>query len=212
MPNKAIGIIDAQRGFMPADEGIRLGVAGFGELPIAGGEQIVPLVNRLLADAQARGRTTFTTQDWHPAQTAHFSATPNFTTTWPVHCVADTAGAALHPHIVVPTEALQFRKGAEVLHNGADDTSYSAWYAHADGLSLPDSLRMRGVETIYLAGLAFDYCVGRTALDLAQRGGWRVVVLYDATRAVAEASDAAMQQSLRDAGVLLTSTTAFFAE
>jgi nicotinamidase/pyrazinamidase len=71
---------------------------------------------------------------------------------------------------------------------------------------------MRGVETIYLAGLAFDYCVGRTALDLAQRGGWRVVVLYDATRAVAEASDAAMQQSLRDAGVLLTSTTAFFAE
>ena len=210
MPNNAIGIIDAQRGFMPADEGIRLGVAGFGELPIAGGEQIVATVNQLLAVGHARGGTLFTTQDWHPAQTAHFSATPNFTTTWPVHCVADTAGAELHPHIVLPAETHRFRKGAEVLQNGADDTSYSAWYASAAGMSLPDFLRMRGVETIYLAGLAFDYCVGRTALDLAQQGGWRVVVLYDATRAVAEASDAAMQQSLRDAGVLLTSTTAFF--
>jgi nicotinamidase/pyrazinamidase len=210
MPKEAIGIIDAQRGFMPAAEGDRLGMAGFGELAIAGGEQVVDVINQLLADGQARGRTLFTTQDWHPAQTAHFSATPNFTTTWPVHCVAATAGAELHPHIRLPAEAVRFYKGAEVLNDGADDTSYSAWYASTDGLSLPDFLRMRGIETIYLAGLAFDYCVGRTALDLAQRGGWQVVVFYDATRAVAEASDAAMQQALRDAGVLLKSTTAFF--
>lgn len=212
MPKEAIGIIDAQRGFMPAAEGARLGVAGFGELAIAGGEQIVGHVNRLLAEGQACGRTLFTTQDWHPAQTAHFSATPNFTTTWPVHCVATTAGAELHPQIVVPADALRFYKGAETLNDGADDTSYSAWYASAAELSLPDFLRMRGVETIYLAGLAFDYCVGRTALDLAQRGGWRVIVLYDATRAVAEASDMAMQQALRDAGVLVQSTAALFTE
>jgi nicotinamidase/pyrazinamidase len=63
---------------------------------------IIPVVNQLTQYALGRGWDVFTTQDWHPAQTAHFSATPNFTTTSPVHCVAGTAGAAIHPEITMP--------------------------------------------------------------------------------------------------------------
>lgn len=203
MTQIAIGVIDVQRGFIPASEGERLGVGGFGELGIATGEAVVPVINGLLAAAAERGWAIFTTQDWHPAQTAHFSDTPDFVTTWPVHCVAGSAGAELHPELVLPAGTVQFHKGSEVLTDGADDTSYSGWHASNVAETLPEYVRRNAIETIYLVGLAFDYCVGRTALDLAQRGGVRVIVLTDATRAVADASAEQMKLQLQAAGVAL---------
>ena len=194
----AYGIIDAQAGFMPA----QVAVAGTGELGVSEGEQIIPVVNRLTQYALAQGWAVFTTQVWHPTQTAHFSATPNFTTTWPVHCVAGTAGAAIHPDIVVPVGATTFHKGMDVLSDGADDTSYSGYYAQTEtGLSLPAWLAQRQITQVYLVGLAFDYCVGSTALDLAQRSGVVVRVISDATRPVAMASQHTMLARLAAAGV-----------
>ncbi|MBM4413518.1 MAG: isochorismatase family protein [Chloroflexi bacterium] len=202
MERIGFGLIDAQRGFMPTEVGAALGVAGFGELGVAEGEAIVPLVNRVMAEVTARGGYVFTTQDWHPAATAHFSATPNFTTTWPVHCVAETAGADFHPQLVFPTGTAHFRKGMDVLVRGEDDTSYSGYYAtDANGARLPDVLRAQGVTTLYLAGLALDYCVGSTALDVVLHVGISVVVLLDATRPVAAETGAAMVERFGQMGV-----------
>ena len=194
----AYGIIDAQSGFMPA----HVDVAGTGELGVSEGDLIIPVVNRLTQYALDQSWHVFTTQDWHPAQTAHFSATPNFTTTWPVHCVAGTAGAAIHPEIVVPAGATPFHKGMDVLSDGADDTSYSGYYAQTDnGLTLPAWLAQHQITQVYLVGLAFDYCVGSTALDLAQQCGVAVHVIVAATRPVAIASQQMMLARMAAAGV-----------
>jgi nicotinamidase/pyrazinamidase len=206
MAKHALGIVDVQCGFMAAAEGERVGVAGFGELPIQTGAQVVAPCSRLLAAAAARGWVTFTTQDWHPAQTAHFGTPPNFSTSWPVHCVADTPGAQLHPELVVPAGTWVIHKGMEVLTNGADDTSYSACNGFdAAGVGLAAALRNAGVTHVYLAGLAFDYCVGYTALDL-RKAGFAVTVLEDATESIADASRVQMRARLLEVGVVLAAS------
>lgn len=193
MKRTAIGIIDAQRGFMPAEEGARLGVSGFGELPVPSGETILPQVNAMLAASATRGLFTFTTQDWHPAKTAHFSSAPNFTTSWPVHCVGGTPGAELHPGIMVSDSTEAFRKGMEILTRGEDDQSYSGYYGiNEQGMSLGERLREQGTTQVVLGGLALDYCVGKTALDLRTKLDLDVVVNSDATRGIAGESVNAM--------------------
>ncbi len=207
MTQTVFGLIDVQRGFMPSAEGERLGLPGFGELPVAEGAVILPLVNQLLASAAAHGLGVFTSQDWHPRASAHFAESPTYTTTWPVHCVAGSAGAALHPDLVVPTGTTAFVKGMEVLLDGADDTSYSAWNGstHA-GQSLASYLAAQQAQTVYLAGLALDYCVAHTALDILTRGGYTVVIIEEATRSVAAHTGAQMRDRLAQAGVSFCST------
>jgi nicotinamidase/pyrazinamidase len=207
MSKTALGIIDAERGFMPAEEGDRLGAQGFGELPVADGEQIVSPVNALLKAAGAHGIATFTTQDWHPRETAHFAAEPNFTTTWPVHCVAETPGAELHPDIELSDATERFIKGFEPLERGEDDTSYSGSNAiNADGESLPNWLRSEGVTEVALGGLALDYCVKATALDLKQEAGLDVTVITDSTRAITPETGRQALEELEAAGVRLATT------
>lgn len=198
----ALGIIDAQRGFMPAAEGERLGIEGFGELPVADGELIVPVLNRIL---KVGGFTVFTTQDWHPLETAHFSPEPNYTTTWPVHCVADTPGARLHPLIELPEATMRFRKGFERLRRGEDDTSYTGYRAtrDIDGRSYDSVERLlyrQKFSQIYLGGIALDYCVRATALDM-RRAGYDVTVITDAVKPVAESSGHAAVAEMRQAGI-----------
>jgi len=213
MNGLALGIIDAQRGFMAASEGVRLGVGGFGELPVPDGEHIVPAVNLLLAAAATRGLFTFTTQDWHPVSTAHFSETPDFTATWPVHCIGNTAGAELHPQLVVPGSTEAFRKGMEVLTKGEDDLSYSGYYSvNAQGKSLGERLREGGAAEVVLGGLALDYCVGKTALDLRAKLGLDVAVAIDATRGIADESVAAMMRQFAQHDIQTTTTNALLAQ
>lgn len=203
----AFGVIDAQRGFMPTSEGIRLGEQGFGELPVDGGERTVPYLNRLLAAYALRGHLTFTTQDWHPAQTAHFDQEPDYTTTWPVHCVGGTPGAELHPELSVPTSTVAFKKGMEALHRGEDDNSYSGYNGKDDeGRLLGDVLRQRGVTQVALGGLALDYCVGKTALDIRTKLGIDVVVAIDATEGIADASMKTMLQQFDQTGIRTATT------
>lgn len=186
--NTALGIIDAQRGFMPAAEGERLGLDGFGELPVPDGDTVVsalqPLIRTLMSDETA---VVFTTQDWHPNGTAHFDEQPNFRTTWPTHCEQDTDGAKLHPHLEGVT-ANAFYKGDEVLARGEDDTSYSGFNARSfeDGTALPEFLENKDVRTLIVAGLALDYCAKATAIDFKTKTNMDVVVLTDATKPVAE--------------------------
>lgn len=208
MEKIALGIIDAQRGFMPAEEGERLGLPGFGELGVANGERIVPRLNTLLGTFALRGLPTFTTQDWHPVGTAHFAAEPNFNTTWPEHCVAETAGAALHPDLKLNDDTKKFYKGAEKLEKGEDDTSYSGMNAFrfTDDLWLPNWLKEDQVTAVALGGLALDYCVKATALDLKQKMGLDVIVVIDATAPVAQETGLAALDELEKNDVRFATT------
>jgi nicotinamidase/pyrazinamidase len=195
MKESALIVVDPQRGFMPLQEGLRLGVGGFGELPIDGGEEIVPNVNRLLGEYAIRGCFTAITQDWHPTETAHFSDNPDYRETWPVHCVADTDGAKLHPNIVVPTTTENFKKGMEALKPGEVDLSYSGIYAvNVLGQTLGERLKLlrnQGLKHITVAGNAIDVCAGSTALhcvtEIAQNDpDFRVSFAIDAGRSVSD--------------------------
>src|SRR5450759_4119384 len=79
-----------------------------GGLPVAGGDAIIPIVNGEIAMATSSGAMVLATQDWHPAVTPHFAKDGGL---WPVHCVADTWGADLHPDLRLPDDAPRVRKG-----------------------------------------------------------------------------------------------------
>jgi nicotinamidase/pyrazinamidase len=203
--------VDMQRGFMPAEEGSRLQLDGFGELGVPDGETLVPLSNKFLGWAALHGYNIATTQDWHPYETAHFAVdgeAPDFTTTWPRHCVDGTPGAELHPGLVIPPTVMRFTKGSEVLEHGEDDLSYSGYYAEdpISGQPLPEWLAARQITSLAVGGLALDYCVGRTAYDFRTKTALEVTLLTDLTKPVTSATGDAMLAKLRTAGVhLITS-------
>ncbi len=149
-----------------------------GSLSVRGGPEILPTVNREIAAALDAGALVVYTQDWHPPHTPHFAQDGGI---WPVHCVADTWGAELHPDLVVDGPII--RKGA----NGEDGYSGFTMRDPLTGETIPTELepllRERGVIRVVVCGLATDYCVNATALDAA-RLGFRTAVVADACRAV----------------------------
>jgi nicotinamidase/pyrazinamidase len=171
-------IVDVQYDFMPG-----------GALAVAHGDEVVPVINRI---ARAFSHVVLT-QDWHPLAHVSFAANhagrkPFEMTTlpygeqvlWPVHCVQDTEGAALHCNLHVPHARLVIRKGH---HEHVD--SYSA-FLEADRTTptgLAGYLRDVGAKRIWIAGLATDYCVAWSALD-ARAAGFEVSVIEDACRAI----------------------------
>lgn len=161
----ALVIVDMQNDFLPG-----------GALAIPQGDAILLKVNAYIALFQKRGLPIIATRDWHPPETTHFQAKGGI---WPIHCVQGTPGAAFHPDLRLPEEAILVSKGM-----GAEEDAYSAFQARDDqGRALPDVLRALGVQHIYVGGLALDYCVKFTGLDAA-REGFGCTVLLDATRAV----------------------------
>ena len=167
---------------------------------MAGGDSIVPVVNRLAA----RFQNVVLTQDWHPAN--HISFADNhagvqpFSTVqlpygeqvlWPRHCVQGTHDAALHADLQVDHAQLVIRKG---YHPQVD--SYSA-FAEADGTTtgLAAYLQARGMTHLYLCGLATDYCVAWSALD-ARKAGFEVSVVEDACCAID--LNGSLEQAWRD--------------
>ncbi|WP_420994299.1 bifunctional nicotinamidase/pyrazinamidase [Cupriavidus sp. 30B13] len=171
-------VIDVQNDFMPG-----------GALAVPHGDEVVPVVNRL---AQAFEHVVVT-QDWHPAGHASFAASHagaqpfqaialpyGQQVLWPVHCVQDTPGAALHGGLRVPHARLVIRKGH---HRDVD--SYSAFMEadRATRTGLAGYLREHGVRRVFCAGLATDYCVAWSALD-ARAAGFEAAVIEDACRAI----------------------------
>lgn len=150
-----------------------------GSLYVRGGEEVVPVINGEIDRALATGALVVSTQDWHPGSTPHFQKDGGI---WPVHCVADTWGAELHPGLSV-VEGERIRKGS-----GGED-GYSAFSVRdprsgeTSATQLDRILREREIERVVIVGLATDYCVVETALD-ARRLGFETVVLTDAIRAV----------------------------
>ncbi len=147
-----------------------------GNLTVAGGEAVVPVINEEVARATAAGGLVVATQDWHPPDTPHFEKDGGV---WPVHCVQGTWGAELHPELRIAGPVV--RKGTA----GEDGYSGFTMRDPRSGATVPTELegllRERGIERVVVAGLATDVCVKETALDAA-RLGFATTVL---TRAVA---------------------------
>ena len=170
-----------------------------GNLSVRGGQDVVARVNDHVQRAVAAGELVAYTQDWHPAHTPHFAQDGGV---WPVHCVAGTWGAELHPALIVVGEVV--RKGS----NGEDGYSGFSMRDPLSGEERPTELeahlRSAGVTEVAVCGLATDYCVRATALD-AVRLGFATTVLTDAIAAVdLQAGDGARALAeLAAAGVTL---------
>jgi len=151
-----------------------------GSLAVRGGDGIVPRVNQEILNANEGGGMVVLTQDWHPESTPHFAKDGGI---WPVHCVAGTWGAQLHPALDVSPDAPRVHKGS----NGEDGYSGFTMRDPVTGEEMPTQLdallRAHRVERVVICGLATDYCVRATVLD-ALRLGYETAVLGDAIAAV----------------------------
>ena len=157
-----------------------------GALEVPGGDAVVDPINRLMEEIPF----VVATRDWHPPNHRSFQAEGG---PWPMHCVADTGGAQLHPRLHTSQIDAIVDAGREPGHEG---------YSGFEHTELERLLRDAGVDKVHVAGLALDYCVKATALD-ARRAGFDVVVHQAATRAIdAEPGDAERAlEDLRAAGV-----------
>ena len=186
----ALVIVDMQNDFCPG-----------GSLAVAGGDEVARCVTAYLAESGDRYDLVVATMDWHPnvdppTGFAHFADEPDFVDTWPVHCVAGTAGAELHPDLVLPDGAVVVRKGQE-------SAAYSGFEgADPDGTPLADTLDAAGIDSVDVVGLATDHCVRATALD-ARELDLSVRVLRALTAGVAPETTAKAVEEMVDAGVAM---------
>ena len=195
-PHDVLIVVDIQNDFCPG-----------GQLAVAGGDAVIEPIHRIarLFDH------IILIQDWHPANHTSFAANHpgkepydsiqlsyGAQTLWPTHCVQNTHGAEFHPRLHLPQAELILRKGFDPLID-----SYSAFFENdrITPTGLSGYLRERNLTRIFLAGLAYDYCVAYSALD-ARRLGLSVFIVCDCCRAIDLKGSAAMMEAEFDkAGV-----------
>ena len=182
---KALIVVDAQYDFMPAsEEDYKNGMGG--ALAVREGDKIVPIINDLLPEFDL----VIFTKDWHPRGMKAFASSYKTKkpfdkykkkgvedTLWPDHCVQNTRGADIHEDInldLIEGDLYIFKKGMD-----KNDHPYSGFGAEG----LEEFLNERGVEEVFIVGLALDYCVKDTAVDAAMKG-FDTVVIEDGTRPI----------------------------
>jgi len=165
MPEKALLIVDVQNDFCPG-----------GALAVPDGDRVVPVLNDYAQRFANDGHRVFASRDWHPQVTRHFKEQGG---PWPSHCVAGSHGAAFHPQLKLPPDASVLTKGTD-----PEDDGYSAFEAaDAKGQNLSDVLKKDDVASLYVGGLATEYCVRASVMD-GLKNGLDVVVLLDAVRGI----------------------------
>jgi nicotinamidase/pyrazinamidase len=198
-------VIDMQNDFCPG-----------GALAVAGGDAVIDVLHRIAP----RFEHIVLTQDWHPAGHSSFAASHpgkqpfdqielsyGMQTLWPPHCIQGSQGAEFHPALHLPRAELILRKG---FRPGVD--SYSAFFENdrATPTGLGGYLRERNLTRAFFAGLAYDFCVGFSALD-ARRLGLPAVVLRDACRSIdLSGSVARIEAEFAAAGVSVMESAALF--
>jgi nicotinamidase/pyrazinamidase len=191
-------VVDVQNDFCPG-----------GQLAVAGGDLIIEPIHRIAPHFAH----IVLTQDWHPANHASFAAShpgkqpyesidlaygPQ--TLWPAHCVQGTPGAEFHPALHLPQAEIILRKGFR-----PQIDSYSAFFENdrTTPTGLAGYLRERGLTRAFFAGLAYDFCIGFSALD-ARRLGFEAIILRDACRAIdLQGSVAKIEAEFANAGVTI---------
>lgn len=161
----ALLLVDVQNDFLPG-----------GKLAVAGGDEIVPVLNRYIALFEHAALSVFATRDWHPADHCSFTAQGGI---WPSHCVAGSEGAAFPAALRLPALAVVISKAT---------TPQVDAYSGFQETDLATRLRSLDVARLFIGGLATDYCVLNTVND-ALKNGFEVVLLLDAIRAVNLAPD-----------------------
>jgi nicotinamidase/pyrazinamidase len=182
-------VVDVQRDFC---EG--------GSLAVAGGAAVAGRISALLTSERGRSYpVVVATRDWHVDPGEHFAppgGKPDFSVTWPQHCVVGTAGAEWHPDLHLPDRAVVVSKGEHAAaYSGFEGTD-------SQGRPLADLLRAAGIGSVDVAGIATSYCVRATALDAA-RAGFATRVLTDLVADVDPDTTPATWAELRAAGVSL---------
>ena len=205
---RALIIVDLQNDFCPG-----------GALPVPEGDRVAGTVDRLMRGFDL----VVATQDWHPADHRSFAANhpgkrpgdvvelggvPQVL--WPVHCVRGTRGAEFHPELDTSRVGRVFRKGTD-----ATVDSYSGFFDNGrrNATGLGEYLKGRGVECVYVCGLATDYCVKATALDAVDLG-FKTYLVEDACRGVnVQPGDVQMAiDEMRERGVAVTDVRAVLRE
>ena len=199
---RALILVDIQNDFLPG-----------GALAVPGGDQVVPVANRMIE----RFDLTVATQDWHPANHGSFASQHDGQAVgdiielhglpqimWPDHCVQDTPGAQFAPGLQIDDPVRVFPKGTDP---GID--SYSGFFdnGHRNATGLGEALQAAGVEHVFVLGLATDYCVKFTALD-ARKLGFEVTLIEDGCRGVnlkAGDVDRAIEE-MKEAGIRVVSS------
>jgi nicotinamidase/pyrazinamidase len=163
-PRDALIVVDVQRDFCSG-----------GALAVEDGDAVVPVLNGWIQAAQRGGAQVVYSRDWHPPGHVSFHDQGG---PWPPHCRQNTRGAQFHPDLIVPEDAYVVSKGTDP---GDDD--YSAF----DAADLINWLKDRGVDRVWVGGLAEDVCVRETVLD-ACAAGFETHVITEATRPVESSS------------------------
>jgi nicotinamidase/pyrazinamidase len=171
-------VVDVQNDFCPG-----------GALSVPDGNAVIEVIHRIAP----RFENIVLTQDWHPADHVSFASTHpgkqafesielgyGMQTLWPSHCVQGSQGAQIHPALQLTRAELILRKGFR-----REIDSYSAFYENdrTTSTGLAGYLRERGLRRVFLVGLAYDFCVGYSALD-ARRLGLEAIIVRDACPAI----------------------------
>jgi nicotinamidase/pyrazinamidase len=195
-PSVALILVDLQVDFMP-----------MGMLPVAEGDQVVPIANALMPAYQ----TIVATQDWHPGNHGSFAANHPWRkpgqvielhglsqVLWPIHCVQDTWGSEFVADLNTDLITKVFQKGTD-----PEIDSYSGFYdnGHRKSTGMAEWLKEKGIEEVHVLGLAADFCVKFTVLD-ALKEGFKTTLIREATRGVnLEPGDVERAvEEMRDAG------------
>jgi nicotinamidase/pyrazinamidase len=188
---RALLIVDVQNDFC---EG--------GSLEVVGGQSVARAITEFLSTPRGPGYDHIVaTKDFHLDPGGHFSADPDFASSWPPHCVVGTHGAEFHRDFDHSTVEAVFTKGRYA-------AAYSGFEGTDDaGTPLADWLRERGVDEVDIVGIATDYCVVATATDAAA-AGFTTRVLLDLTAGVAEETSRHAVRKMRAAGVEVTRSAA----
>jgi nicotinamidase/pyrazinamidase len=165
----ALPELDSQDALVMVD--IQLDFCSGGALAVPGGDEVVPVLNKWIEHARRAGAMIVATRDWHPADHKSFAAQGG---PWPIHCVRETPGAAFHPQLDLPGDAVVISKGTD-----PGDVGYSMF----EDTGLAERLWAANVTRLWVGGLALDYCVRATVLD-GLEAGFEVHLIGDAVRAV----------------------------
>lgn len=215
-PKTALLIIDVQNCFLPG-----------GSLAVAGGEQIIPVVNSIRAKYGDKMAATVLSQDWHCPEHVSFAATHHGKedfeeidlkydksgklckedscvvartvkqTLWPVHCVMNTEGAELSPELTKEPEDIIIKKG-----QSCEIDSYSAFYDNGgfQQTELHETLQSRGIQRVISIGFALDICVYSTCKD-AIKLGYETYVVVDASARISNITAAQAIDDMKDRGI-----------
>lgn len=151
---KCLLIVDVQNDFCPG-----------GPLAVPNGDKVVDIINSIIDKFDL----VISSQDWHPSSGEHFK-------NWPLHCIAETTGADLHPDLNKEKIDIFLKKGTD-----GSDTGYSAF--EATNINLLELLRSKNIKKVYITGLATEYCVKATCMD-ALNNGLEVFLVKEGTKGI----------------------------